>query len=414
MNTKLLSIAVGFVIFTSGCVTARLPVDIPGGQGAQETQQAEIERAVQATATIAALQTQISSLETQVARPTTAAGQTQIVVIATPEPPTVTPSATSLPLTSTATPQPPTATAVSTATAVPPTRTLTATSTPLPCNQASFKADVTVPDGTAYGPGTSFTKTWRLENTGSCTWTTAYDLVFVSGAQMGGLSVDLPGSVTPGQLIDLSVNLTAPLDPGSYRGNWKLRDANGVVFGLGKTGGPFYVDIKVTGPASGPLDMVAMYCTAEWTSGGNRLPCPGVDNDSRGFVLRIEKPVLESGYIDDEPVLLTHPQMLTDSVIQGKYPVMRVEDGYHFVAAIGCAYQATGCDVKFQLDYQAGSSPIQTLATWHEVYDETFRPVDVDLSSLAGKDVKFILTVHANGTATGDRAQWLLPRIVKK
>src|SRR5512143_3278895 len=40
------------------------------------------------------------------------------------------------------------------------------------CDWAQFVADVTVPDGTSYAPGTTFTKTWRLKNIGSCTWTT--------------------------------------------------------------------------------------------------------------------------------------------------------------------------------------------------------------------------------------------------
>jgi hypothetical protein len=90
-----------------------------------------------------------------------------------------------------------------------------------------------------------------------------------------------------------------------------------------------------------------------------------------------------------------------------------VENGYHFSAVIGCAHKANNCDVNFQLDYQIGSGSINTLKTWHEVYDEQFRSVDVDLSSLAGKDVKFILTVLSNGPSNNDRAQWLAPRISK-
>src|SRR5271157_1067465 len=53
------------------------------------------------------------------------------------------------------------------------------------CNWAQFVADVTVPDGTTLAPGATFTKTWRLENIGNCTWTTSYALVFSSGSAMG-------------------------------------------------------------------------------------------------------------------------------------------------------------------------------------------------------------------------------------
>ena len=35
---------------------------------------------------------------------------------------------------------------------------------------ATFVSDVTVPDGTSFNPGDTFTKTWRLSNSGSTTW----------------------------------------------------------------------------------------------------------------------------------------------------------------------------------------------------------------------------------------------------
>ena len=67
-------------------------------------------------------------------------------------------------------------------------------------DRAQFIADVTVPDGTRYDPGATFTKTWRLRNIGTCTWTTAYTMVFDSGTQMSSTaSVAMPSNVPPGQ-----------------------------------------------------------------------------------------------------------------------------------------------------------------------------------------------------------------------
>src|SRR5262245_52738547 len=47
------------------------------------------------------------------------------------------------------------------------------TFTPVPpitrCDAASFVADVTYPDGSTIGIGTSFTKIWRIRNIGTCT-----------------------------------------------------------------------------------------------------------------------------------------------------------------------------------------------------------------------------------------------------
>ena len=51
------------------------------------------------------------------------------------------------------------------------------------CDMAQFVADVTVPDGTTYAPGAAFTKTWRLKNIGTCTWSTSYSAGVRHGRQ---------------------------------------------------------------------------------------------------------------------------------------------------------------------------------------------------------------------------------------
>jgi hypothetical protein len=120
-----------------------------------------------------------------------------------------------------------------------PTATKQPTSTfvPIPCDRADFVADVTIPDNTYISPGNSFTKTWALKNSGTCTWTTGYSLVYASGEQMGGqASTSLPGNVLPGQSINLSVNLTAPAAAGAHQGYWRLQNAYGGAFGWGING----------------------------------------------------------------------------------------------------------------------------------------------------------------------------------
>src|SRR5512134_3372356 len=87
------------------------------------------------------------------------------------------------------------------------------------CDRAQFVTDVTVPDGMRFSPGATFTKTWRLRNIGTCTWTAAYTMVFDSGTQMGTTtSVPFAQDVPPGGTIDLSVNMTAPNTAGNYTG----------------------------------------------------------------------------------------------------------------------------------------------------------------------------------------------------
>lgn len=150
------------------------------------------------------------------------------------------PTPTSVP--PTATPPPPTVTPV------PPTNTPPPTPTAVSyCDWVTFVKDVSIPDGTKLSAGDTFTKTWRLTNRGTCTWTPDYMLVLVSGDSMGGTtSVRLPGYVSPGQSIDVSVTLTAPIKRGHYVGYWMLRNTSGLLFGFGeKANKAFYVDINV-------------------------------------------------------------------------------------------------------------------------------------------------------------------------
>jgi hypothetical protein len=137
-----------------------------------------------------------------------------------------------------------------TSTFTPPAATDTPTVTPTEedCDKVSFVTDVTIADGTAFQPGETFTKTWRLSNDGSCPWTTEYDLVFAEGDQMGGADeTALSAVVEPGSTVDLSVDLTAPDVSGTYRGYWQLRNDSSVLFGIGEEGDkPFWVEIVVS------------------------------------------------------------------------------------------------------------------------------------------------------------------------
>ncbi len=126
------------------------------------------------------------------------------------------------------------------------------TATSQPCNRASFVEDITIPDNTPIVVGKAFTKTWKLKNVGSCTWTSGYQVVFDSGDQMGGPSSQqlTNGTVAPGQTLEVSINLVAPNSTGTYKGNWKLKDSSGAIFALST--GPFWVQIKATAAPEWP------------------------------------------------------------------------------------------------------------------------------------------------------------------
>ena len=297
-----------------------------------------------------------------------------------------------------------------------------ATMTPIPtvsiptpkCDAAQFLADVTYPDGSLVAKKNSFVKIWRIKNIGTCSWTTAYDLVFVGGDQMNGpADVGLAGTVNPGLYIEIPVTLKAPNEDGKYRGYWKLRNASGVLFGIGSQGdAAVWVDVKVNGNGYVAYDFVANFCDASWKNKKDGLPCPGTEGDAKGFVLKLDAPVLEDGVKSTVPGLLTFPQDKENGIISGQYPNFTVQNGDHFRATAGCKINSKKCNVIFRLDYKIDGE-IKTLASWHEVYEGQVYPVDIDLSALAGKSVKFILFLSANGVNNSDDAIWLFPRIVR-
>jgi hypothetical protein len=295
------------------------------------------------------------------------------------------------------------------------------TSTPLPapvsvCEAAAFVTDVTISDGTSLGRGANFTKIWRIQNVGTCSWSPSFSLVFTGGDQMNGPdSVGFSDYVNPSQSIDLSVNLTAPNRDGHYQGYWKLRDPSGVLFGIGaQAQSAFWVDINVYGPTYTAYDFAANYCNAGWQNSNNDLPCPGSVGDDKGYVIKLDHPVMENGKTEDEAGLLTVPQNANNGIILGKYPALNIQDGDRFQALINCQYKSYSCNVIFQLEYQIGSGDIKTLGRWNEVYEGRYFPVDVDLSRLAGNNVKFFLVVLANGSSRQDNALWFAPHITRQ
>lgn len=154
-----------------------------------------------------------------------------------------------------------TQTALAQPTATPtetPTPTATVTTTPtasptsaqvvLPtssCYVLSFMTDVTIPDNTKLKPGETFTKTWRVKNSGTCDWEEGFQVKNVSGSAMSGKTYTLPKAIEPGKQVDISIEMTAPTTVGAYTGNWRMATDTGSFFG-----DSFYVMILVSDSTS--------------------------------------------------------------------------------------------------------------------------------------------------------------------
>ena len=161
--------------------------------------------------TLVALVTQLSNQPTWTPQPTCPVCPTQVVVLPTAQT-TANPTA--------GTPVPTTA----------PTEAAGAK-----CFQFDFLGDVNFPPGTVVKPGTKFSKTWTVKNTGTCKWTRDYDLVLAGGEAFGtNKRGDIPREVLPGETIDLTIyDMVAPKTEGTYYSYWMIAAPDGARIGYG-------------------------------------------------------------------------------------------------------------------------------------------------------------------------------------
>lgn len=147
---------------------------------------------------------------------------------------------------------PPTKQGLTLPTAVPPTGTPTLDPlTPSPTvtsaaacrDTAILVEDVTIPDYTSVPRGQKFTKTWKFQNMGRCAWTD-YTIAFLSGDRMSSPeSASIPDTEARAT-VDVSIDLVAPPNDGTFTGIFELRNAAGEVVPIG-TEKSFWVKIIV-------------------------------------------------------------------------------------------------------------------------------------------------------------------------
>jgi hypothetical protein len=113
--------------------------------------------------------------------------------------------------------------------------TLAALGTPAAlCDDYSWDnatVDVTIPDGTPMTLNQDFVKTWKIRNTGTCSWGEGYGLIYSHGERMSGKPVPLAVVVQSGQEVEVSVNLKAPGKIGEFLSAWTMVNPNGLPFG---------------------------------------------------------------------------------------------------------------------------------------------------------------------------------------
>jgi hypothetical protein len=334
--------------------------------------------------------------------------QVQLTLVATDVQPTFTPG----PIESTVTPSVPSPT-------IPQVATPSQTPTQGVCDQAGFEEDVTIPDNTVLEAGQTFTKTWRLRNDGVCTWNSSYAIVFERGDAMNGPpSASLTiGTVAPGETVDVSVDIIAPEDPGTYQGYWKLRNQAGQTFGLGKDRDKdFWVKIKIGQQSGLTYDFNIQAKSANWIGSGDgssvEVPFNGADENPDGVAKLKDNFNFENGK-PSGIALVTGPKKTNDGRITGTFPGYTIAEKDYFKAKLGFLENCADGKVVFQFSIKEGDA-VQQLDSWTKSCDGTLVFADVDLSAHAGKNVQFVLDVFADGSPENDLVVWGSARIERE
>lgn len=208
-------------------------------------------------------------------------------------------------------------------------------------NEATFVQDVSVPDYTNFDPGKSFTKTWRIKNTGTCTWGSEYNLVFTLGEQMGAPESIPLESISPGEEADISVDLTAPNQESTYRADFQLVNPQGTAMPI-DTGEYLWVIITVGIGSSG--------------SGGGSGGNGSASNNSGGLGFA----EATCGYTTDAAKTSAVFTAINDYRSQNGLPELKINDALNLAAQAHSADMA--CKKLFYHNGSNGSTPDSRVA----------------------------------------------------
>ena len=162
--------------------------------------------------------------------------------------------------------------------AIPLTPTVDAsipTNPPDCTNSATFVTDVTIPDNTNIAGGTTFTKTWRIGNNGTCVWGPTYTLSHYSDERLGAPDSVPLGLTYPGQTLDISVNLVAPNATGTHRGNFVIKNPQGLIMKIADDSRLWVIiNVTVTTAPTASATATAIGAPATATDSGTVLASP--------------------------------------------------------------------------------------------------------------------------------------------
>lgn len=293
-------------------------------------------------------------------------------------------------------------------------------------NKGRFAGDVTVEDGTEFGPGEAFDKVWSVANYGTCPWGGGYTIRFKDGDSLGGTeSIPLVARVEPEANGELTVPMTAPDQPGTYRSNWQLYDLTGQPFGP-----DLYVEIKVV-PGMVKLDetnLTTLYdfvlnaTQAKWSAGETTYTVTSAPID-RNLVIPAPQGIVVIGPTElrgnvssPDNVLMTHPHEEL-GLIEGVYTLdVPLQPTDAIVGSLGLPKAAAVNDdgVTFELVFKPNDGVDQLLFSKLVKYEESPVSIKQSLTNVPpGQMGTFTLRVKGGNSLSYDWATWIELRLVR-
>ncbi|OWF44958.1 uncharacterized protein C6orf106 homolog [Mizuhopecten yessoensis] len=95
----------------------------------------------------------------------------------------------------------------------------------------TFIMDVTVGEGEAVPPDTTFIKTWRIQNTGDEQWPPGCNLMHCSGENLSKADRVMVEALQSGQVADVSIHMYSPTETGTFPSQWRMSTPTGMYFG---------------------------------------------------------------------------------------------------------------------------------------------------------------------------------------
>jgi len=120
---------------------------------------------------------------------------------------------------------------IPTVTGTLPTATVNSAALANGCNNLAFIRDVNLPAGTVVGKEEEITKTWKVQNIGTCEWKFQYRLAFLSGDDLRASGDYIRKQVAIWDWSEVSISFTSPSKPGTYTSYWRMVDGDGKMFG---------------------------------------------------------------------------------------------------------------------------------------------------------------------------------------